>query len=177
LVFPKISLVPLLRWLALLEIVIGPAAVIVLAATSYTGVATAAIILTGIKGTAFIAILLYSFSYVSTKVTDMKTVFSISIQQLLRCAIIIILALGLAELALNILTAIIATDFLASVFGGIFSTITFTVILYSGYLLIQTKKAPAPKKPAAPKKAVKSPIDDSDWVDNLLKEVDKPPNP
>jgi hypothetical protein len=174
---PKMPLVSLLRWLAFLEVAIGTAAVAATAIVFYKGVGTAAVVLTGIKWVGFISVLLYSLSYVSPKVTEMKTVFTISVQQLLRYAIVGLLVLGLAELVLNSLSSIsISASFITSLFAGILSTATFSVIFYSVYLLIQSKKSPEPRKPAPPKKAAKSPIDNSDWVDNLLKDVDKPSN-
>ena len=174
---PKMSLTSLLRWLAVLEVVIGTAGVIVLAVISQTGVARAAVVLAGIKSVAFISVLLYGLSYISSKVTDMNTVFSISVQQLLRYAIIGILALGLAELVLNSLAAINAAGFIASVFSGILSSVAFTVIFYTVYLQIQSKKSPEKKETKLPATKPKSATGSSDWVDSLLKDVDKPDKP
>ena len=174
---PKMSLTSLLRWLALLELVIGTAGVIVIAIINFAGVATAAVLLAGIKLVAFISILLYGLSYVSTKTTDMKTVFKISVQQLLRYAIIGILVLGLAELVLNSLAAINAAGFIAILFAGILSSIAFTVIFYSVYLQTQTKKSPETVGTKAQSTKAKSATRSSDWVDSLLKDVDNPDKP
>jgi len=166
-----------MRWLALLEVVIGLAGVIVIAAISQAGVAMAAVLLAGIKWVTFISLLLYSLSYISPKVTRMKTVFSIPVQRLLRYAIIGILVLGLAELILNSIAATNTAGFIVSVFTGMLSSITFTVIFYAVHLQIQVKKSPEAKEIKAPSTKSKSPTSRNDWVDSLLKDVDRPDNP
>lgn len=176
---PKMSLTSLLRWLALLEAVIGTGSVIALAVINLEGVGIAAATLTGMKWVAFISILLYSLSYVNAKATDIKTVFTISVQQMLRYAIIGILVLGFVELILNSLaSALISAGFIASVFAGILSSITFTVIFYSVYLQIKTKKSPEIAETKLSATKAKSPTGKDDaWVDSLLKDVDKPDKP
>ena len=107
----------------------------------------------------------------------MKTILTISIQQLLRYTIISILVFGLVELVLNSVTAIIAPGFIASVFLGMLSTVIFTVVFYSIHLQILSKKTPESRKTPILRKGLKSTAyKEEDWVDSLLKDVDKPDN-
>ena len=178
---PKMSLTSLLRWLAVLELIIGIAGVIVFAIVFGAGVGTAALVFISLKGVVFIAILLYSLSYMMPSVKNMKTFLGMPIQKLLRYSIYAILTLGLIELILNITASALVIAggafFMISIVTGLLSTITAAVVFLAVQLLIQAKKSPTPEKTTITRKVAKSPTGSSDWVDSLLKDVDKPDNP
>jgi len=179
---PKMSLTSLLRWLALLEVVVGTAGVIVFAIVFGAGVGTAALVFISLKGVVFIAILLYSLSYMMPSVKSMKTFLGMPIQKLLRYSIYAILTLGLIELILNITasTLVIAGGafFMISIITGLLSTITAAVVFLAVQLLIQTKKTPETKETKLPAAKTKSATGrGDDWVDSLLKDMDRPDKP
>jgi hypothetical protein len=158
---PKMSMVSLLRWLALLEIIIGLVGVIVLAVVFANGIGTAALIFIGLKLVVFIAVLLYSLSYMMPSVANMKTFLGAPIQKFLRYSIYVILTLGFLELIFAILAsspgAAGEIAFYTSIFTGLFSTIVAAVVFYSVYLLIDSKKSPEVEETKSPAAKAKKP--------------------
>ncbi len=172
---PKMSLVSILRWLAVSYVVLGIGAVIVLSIIS-PGIAVPAIVSTGLKDIVFVAMLLYAVSFTRPMISDMKTRFGVSIHKMLRYTIIAILILGLLELIFNIVAAAVLGTalFIYSIFVGILITIVATIVFYCVYLLIKDKSPePVDEEPRKPK-AVNPPKKEDDWFDSLLHDVDKP---
>lgn len=178
---PKMSLVSLLRWLAVLELILGLAGVIVMAVVFADGVGTAALIFIGLKLVAFVAILLYSLSYMMPSVTDMQTFLGVPVQKFLRYSIYVILTLGLLELIFSILASSLVlvggVAYYMSIFAGMLSTVVAAVICLSIYLLMDSKQSPETEEAKPPATKTKTSSGSIDWVDSLLKDVDKPDSP
>ena len=171
---PKMSLVSILRWLAVSYVVLGIGATIVFSLGA--GIGVPAIVFTGLKNITFIAMLLYAVSFTRPMISDMKTRFGVSIHKMLRYTIIGIMILGLLELIFNIVAAAVlgTAFFIYSIFVGILITIVATIVFYCVYLLIKDKSPePVEEEPRKPK-AANSPKKEDDWFDSLLHDVDKP---
>jgi len=180
---PKMSLVSLLRWLAVLELILGLAGVIVMAVVFADGVGTAALIFIGLKLVAFVAILLYSLSYMMPSVTDTQTFLGVPVQKFLRYSIYVILTLGLLELIFTILASSLVlvggfgVAYYMSIFTGMLSTVVATVVFLSIYLLMDSKQSPETEETKTPATKTKNSSGSIDWVDSLLKDVDKTDTP
>jgi len=140
---PRMSLIAMLRWIAVLEVILGSAGLIIFVAMVQPGqsaLSTMALLFTGLKWVLFVSLLLYALSYLDPSVENMKTIFGVSIQKVLRYSITGVLLFSLTELILNVAATAIANGaFIANAITGIISTLAIMAIFYTLYLLVKSK--------------------------------------
>jgi len=139
---PRMSLIAMLRWIAVLEVILGSAGLIFVAMVQpgQSALSTMALLFTGLKWVLFVSLLLYALSYLDPSVENMKTIFGVSIQKVLRYSITGVLLFSLTELILNVAATAIANGaFIANAITGIISTLAIMAIFYTLYLLVKSK--------------------------------------
>jgi len=141
----NINLVSLLRWLALVVVVVnfGLAIYLAVIVRILGGTLSAASFFTIFLSLAWVSTILYALSYIVSEDNDMMTVFNISITQLLRYMMIVVLALGLIAI---ILWGAVLANFggggnVVSVLGDLLSTLVAVVILYALSYILSKKEA------------------------------------
>jgi len=141
----NINLVSLLRWLALIVVVVdfGLAIYLAVIARIFGGTFSAASFFTVFLSLAWVSTILYALSYIVSEDNDMMTVLSITITQLLRYMMIAVSALGLIAI---ILWVAVLANFggganVVSILSDLLSTFVAVVILYSLHFVLSKKEA------------------------------------
>ena len=138
----SISIVSLLRYLAIAVAAFGIIYTILSAVVAVGGIAATAAFFWGLLLTAFFGAALYGLSYLVQATGEVGTIFGISIITLLRHVAIAVVAIGLVY---TILLAVVAVGGVAAalaVFWGLLWTTFGAAVLYALSCLISAKTQP-----------------------------------
>lgn len=138
----SISVVSLLRYLAIAVAVFGILYAILAAVSAVGGAAATAALFWGLLLTAFFGATLYGLSYLVQASAEMVTIFGISISSLLRIVAIAAVTIGLIYTICNAVVAVGGAAAAAVVFLGFLWTTFTSAVLYALSCLLSAKVEP-----------------------------------
>ena len=142
----SISIVSLLRYLAIAVAVFGIIYAILEGVAAVGGVAATAAVFWGLLLTAFFGVALYGLSYLVQATGETSTIFGISIVTLLRYVAIAVIVIGLIYLVFNAI-AVGGVGAASAVFWGLLWTTFAAAVLYALSCLLSAKTKPPKVQP------------------------------
>ncbi|MBT7081831.1 MAG: hypothetical protein HN929_10250 [Chloroflexi bacterium] len=134
-----VSVVTLLRFLALFVILIGLAYTAAFAAASAGGWAIYSSVFGGLLLTLFLSTVIYAISYVIEAAGNAKTVFGLRISEFLRYISILTILVGVAYAVFNGIQVVGGWAVTSNIFFGLLLSIGFASILYGTSYIFASK--------------------------------------